>query len=82
MPGYGRPDAGFPAAAHNRLGPAKIDQHVAVFHPLDDTVHHFADAVLIFLVLPLPLGLAHLLYNDLLGGLGRYPAKIYGRQNL
>ena len=67
-------------AAQDRFGPAQIDRDVAVFHALDQTVDDFADAVLVFLELALPLGLADLLDDDLLGGLGGDPAEIDRRQ--
>src|SRR3954453_7285676 len=38
-------------AAHDRLAAAEVDDHVAVFDPLDDAVDDIADAVLVFLIL-------------------------------
>ena len=67
-------------AAQHRFGPAQIDRDVAVFHALDQTVDDLADAVLVFLELALPFGLADLLDDDLLGGLGGDPAEIDRRQ--
>src|ERR1700704_3692391 len=57
-------------APHDRLAAAEIDHHIAVFDPLDDAVDDVADAVLVLLVLAVALGLAHLLHDHLLGGLG------------
>src|SRR5204862_550751 len=57
-------------AAHDALAPAEIDDDVAVFDALDLTVDDLADAVLELLVLAVALGVAHLLDDDLLGGLG------------
>ena len=67
-------------APQHRFGPAQIDRDVAVFHALDQTVDDLADAVLVFLELALPFGLADLLDDDLLGGLGGDPAEIDRRQ--
>ncbi len=69
-------------AAQKRLGPAEIDHHVAVLHPLDETVHDLACAVLVLLVLALALGLAHLLHDHLLGGLGGDAPELDRRQGL
>ena len=69
-------------AAHDRLAAAEIGDHVAVFDALDDAVDDFADAVLVFLVLAVALGVAHLLHDDLLGRLRRDAAEIEGRQGL
>ena len=66
-------------AAHDRLAAAEIDDHVAVFDALDDAVDDVADAVLVFLVLPVALGLAHLLHDHLLGGL-RGDAAVFQRR--
>ncbi len=67
-------------AADDRFGAAEIDHGVAVFDPLDDAVHDLADAVLVFLILLLALGVAHLLDDDLLGGLAGDAAVFEGRQ--
>ena len=69
-------------APHDGLGLAEIDDHVAVFDALDDAVHDLADAILVFLVLALALGLAHLLHDDLLGVLRGDPAEIERGQGL
>src|SRR3546814_7947959 len=63
-------------AAHDRLGAAEIDGDIAVFDALDQAVDDLADAILVFVVLPLALGLAHLLHDDLLGGLSGDAAEI------
>ena len=65
---------------YDSLGPSQINQNVAIFDPFNDTIDHFANAVLIFLVLPFPLRLAHLLHNNLLGGLGCDAAEVDRRQ--
>ena len=69
-------------APHHRLaaGPAEIDDDIAVFDPLDLTVDDLADAVLEHLILLVALGLADLLHQHLLGGLGGDAAEIERRQ--
>src|SRR6185312_8105894 len=69
-------------AAQHRLGAAEIDGDVAELDALDQAVHDFADAVLVFLELALALGLAHALHDHLLGGLGGDAAEIDGRQRI
>jgi hypothetical protein len=69
-------------AADDRLAAAEIDDHVAVFDALDRAVHDLADAVLVFLVLAVALGVAHLLHDHLLGRLRRDAAEIEGRQGV
>src|SRR5439155_22377934 len=69
-------------AAQHRLGPAEIDDDIAELNPLDEAVDDLADAVLELAVLALALGVAHLLHDDLLGGLRRYPAEINRRQRI
>ena len=69
-------------AADDALAAAEIDDDVAVFDALDGAVDDLADAVLVFVVLALALGLAHLLHDDLLGGLGGDAAEIERRQGL
>ena len=49
---------------------AEIDDDVAVFDALDLAVDDFADAVLEHFILLVALGLANLLHQHLLGGLG------------
>ena len=48
---------------------ADFDDDVALLEPLDDAVHDFADALVVFGEDDLALGLAHLLEDHLLGGL-------------
>src|SRR6202167_650725 len=55
--------------AHDGFAAAEIDDHAAIFDAFDDAVDDIADAVLEFLVLPVALGLAHLLHDHLLGPL-------------
>ena len=69
-------------AAHDRLAAAEIDDDIAVFDALDDAVDDVADAVLEFLILPVALGLAHLLHDHLLGRLGGDAAVFERRQRL
>ena len=69
-------------APHDRFAAAEIDDHVAVFDPLDDAVDDVADAVLVLLVLAVALGLAHLLHDHLLCGLGGDAAVFQRRQRL
>src|SRR5690606_5149517 len=67
-------------AAHVALAAAEVDRDVAVFHALDDARDDFARAVLVFLEHALALGVADLLEDDLLGGLGGDAAEIQRRQ--
>ncbi len=69
-------------APHDRLAAAEIDHHVAVLDPLDDAVDDVADAVLVLLVLPVALGLAHLLHDHLLGRLGGDAAVFERRERI
>ena len=69
-------------AAHDRLGMAQVDDHVAVFHPLDHAGDDLVDPVLVLVVLALALGIAHLLDDHLLGGLGGDAPEVQGRQRI
>ena len=69
-------------AAQHRLGAAEIDDDVAELDPLDEAVDDLGDAVLELVVLPLALGVAHLLDDDLLRGLRRDAAEIDRRQRV
>ena len=69
-------------AAYDGFAAAKIDHHVAVFHTLDDAVGDVADAVLVFLILTVALGLAHLLHDHLLGRLRGNAAIFQRRQRI
>jgi hypothetical protein len=69
-------------AADDGLATAEIDDHVAVFDAFDRPVHDIADAILVFLVLAIALGVAHLLHDHLLGRLGRDAAEIERRQGV
>ncbi len=69
-------------AAHDALAAAEIDDDVAVLDALDLAVDDLADAILELLVLAVALGVAHLLDDDLLGGLRRDAAEVHGRQRL
>ncbi len=66
------PDDGF--------GAAQINDHIAVFHALDEAVDDLADAVLELVILPVAFGLAHLLDDDLLCRLGSDATEIHRRQ--
>ncbi len=68
-------------AAHHAFGAAEIDDHRTELDALDRAVHDLADAVLVFVVLALALGVAHLLHDHLLGRLGRDARKLDGRQH-
>ena len=63
-------------AADHALAPAKVDDDVAVFDPLDGAVDDLANPVLELLVLVLALGLAHLTHHHLAGHLGLHPADL------
>ena len=70
-------------APHDRLaraGAAEIDHDVAVFDPLDRAVDDVADAVLVDVILLVALGLADLLHQHLLGGLGGDASVVERRQ--
>jgi hypothetical protein len=69
-------------AADHALGAAEIDDDVAELDALDDAGDDLADAILEFLELPLALGVAHLLEDDLLGGLGGDAAELDRRQRI
>ena len=69
-------------AADDRLGPAELDQDVAVLGPLDLADDDLADPVLELVVLTLALGVAHLLHDHLLGALRGDAAEIDRRQRI
>ncbi len=69
-------------AADNAFATAEIDDDVAIFDALDRAVDDFADAILEFVELPVTLGFAHLLHDDLLGRLGSDTAEIHRRQRI
>ena len=69
-------------AADDALGAAEVDDDVAVLDALHRAVDDLADAVLVFVVLALALGLAHLLHDHLLGVLRGDAAEIDRRQRL
>src|ERR1700679_1632846 len=69
-------------AAHHAFGLAKINDHRTEFRTLDHAMHDFADAVLVFVILALALGIAHLLHDHLLGILGIDAVEIDRRQGL
>src|SRR5690606_30770211 len=56
-------------AADNGFAPAQIDNDIAIFDALDRAVDDLPDAVEIFVIHALALGIAHLLHDDLLGRL-------------
>ena len=61
---------------------AEIDDDIAVFDALDHAVDDLADAILVFVVHALALGIAHLLDDHLLGVLRGDAAEIDRRQGL
>ena len=69
-------------AADDALGAAEIDDDMAELDPLDDAGDDLAAALLELLILPLALGVADLLEDDLLGGLGGDPAELDRRQRI
>src|SRR5207302_3940460 len=69
-------------ASHDRLAAAEIDHHVAIFDALHDTVDDIADAILVLLILPVALGLAHFLHDHLFGGLRSDAAVLEWRQGI
>jgi len=56
--------------AHDRFAAAEIDNHVAVFHPLDDAVNDIGNAILVLLILTIALRFANFLHDHLLRRLG------------
>ena len=69
-------------APDNALRTAQIDRDITEIGPLDDTVHDFGDAILVFLVLALALGFTHFLHDHLLGGLRGDTAEINRGQRI
>jgi len=69
-------------AADDTLGAAQIDDDVAELDALDDAGDDLVGAVLELLILALALGIADLLEDDLLGGLGGDAAKLDRRQRI
>src|SRR5690606_13492758 len=63
-------------AADDALGPAEVDDHVAVLDPLHGAIDDFANAILVLVVLPLALSLTHPLHDDLFGVLRGDAAEI------
>src|SRR5262249_56795190 len=61
-------------SAHNRLAAAEIDHHVAVLDPFDDAVDDIGNAVLVFLILPVPLRRSPLLPDHPLPAFSGDPA--------
>src|SRR3546814_10523113 len=68
--------------ADDALGAAEIDDDMAEFDALDDTGDDLAGAVLELLILPLALGVADLLEDNLLGGLRGDAAELDRRQRI
>ena len=62
-----------------RFDAPELDDDVAVLEPLDHAADDFANALAVFGVDVLALGLANLLEDDLLGGLRGNAAKVLGR---
>ena len=69
-------------AADDAFSAAEIDDHIAVFDPLDGAIDDFADAILELVELPVTLGFANLLDDHLLGGLRGDTAEIHRRQRI
>ena len=69
-------------AADHRLGPAQVDGEPAILGALDEAVRNLLHAILVFLVLTRPLGLANLLDDHLLRRLRRDAAEVDGRQRI
>ena len=69
-------------APQQRLGAAEFHHQVAVLGTLHHAVDDLADAVLVFVVLPLALVFAHPLHDHLLGGLRGDAAEIDRRQRI
>ncbi len=69
-------------APHDRFPAAEIGDDVAVFDALHHAVDDLADAVLVILVLPVALSVAHLLHDHLLRRLRRDAPVFERRQGL
>src|SRR5271154_943453 len=69
-------------ATRHRLGPPEIDDDIAELDPLHQAVNDFADPVLEFEELPLTLGVAHFLHDNLFGGLCCDPTEIDWRERI
>src|SRR5205085_59912 len=69
-------------ATDDGFAAAQIDNDAAIFDALDNAVDDIADAVLEFLVLAVALGLAHLLHDNLFGGLRGNAAVFERRQGV
>ncbi len=69
-------------AADDALGAAEVDDDMAELDALDDAGDDLAGAVLEFLELALALGVADLLEDHLLGGLGGDAAELDRRQRI
>ncbi len=69
-------------AADDALGAAEVDDDVAELDALDDAGDDLADAVLELFILALALGIADLLEDHLLGGLGGDPPEFDRRQRV
>ena len=66
----------------HRLGAAEIDDHIAVFHALDNTADDLPDLVFKLFILHFALGIAHLLHDHLLGSLCSDTPEIDRRQRV
>src|SRR5690606_35830333 len=64
------------------LATSEIDNDVPIFHALHNAVDDIADTILVFGILPVALGLAHLLHDDLLCRLRRDAAVFQRRQSV
>src|SRR5689334_19960181 len=69
-------------AADDALGAAEVDDDMAELDALDDAGDDLAGPLLEFLILPLALGVADLLEDHLLGGLGGDAAELDRRQRV
>ena len=69
-------------AADDAFATAEVDDDVAIFDALHRTMNDLADAVLVFGIHPVALGIAHLLHDHLLGILRGDAPELDGRQGL
>src|SRR5690606_9884054 len=65
---------------HDGFAATEIDDHIAVFDALHGAVDDFANTILVFVILTVTLGFAHLLHDDLLCRLRGNTAKIHRRK--
>src|SRR5205085_3608852 len=69
-------------ATDDAFGAAEVDDNVTELDALDDAGDDLGDPILELFILTLALGIADLLEDDLLGGLGGDPAELDRRKRI